>query len=483
MDEIYGYLPPTANPPSKKPMMILLKQARAFGLGLLLATQNPVDLDYKALSNIGTWWLGRLQTERDKMRVLDGLEGAISGQGASFDRGDIEAILSGLGNRVFLMNNVHEDHPVVMNVRWAMTYLRGPVSRQEIKKLMDPVRPKAKVEAASEDDGFAPPGAKAASEVRNTTKPKLPDGVSEYFYPVAAGADESSLCYQPALIRSALVNFDDARKKISGRSSITLFNEIDSENQKVNWNKFYEVPKELDLAKLGDNAESDAAEYADLPSAAMKAKTYDTIAKDYIDWVYANHSVDLSYCPLLETYSNPGENTGDFRARMAQTAREQRDAAVEEMKAKFGKKIKGMEDDLTRAMTKVDTQKAQASSAKLSTAIQIGSSLLGALFGRKGGAASLLKTTTVSSASRAWREGQDVSAAEADLERLKAEYEALNKQCEEEVQKLQSQYDPAALVLETSKLSPVKKNISVAATGIVWMPFERVGSSLKQAWA
>ncbi|MCA9086899.1 MAG: ATP-binding protein, partial [Planctomycetaceae bacterium] len=107
MDEVFGYFPPTANPPSKTPMLTLLKQARAFGLGVVLATQNPVDLDYKGLSNAGTWFIGRLQTERDKARVLDGLEGASAAAGHAFDRRQMEVILSGLGSRVFLLNNVH----------------------------------------------------------------------------------------------------------------------------------------------------------------------------------------------------------------------------------------------------------------------------------------------------------------------------------------------------------------------------------------
>src|SRR5204863_5524640 len=102
--EVFGYFPPSANPPSKVPMLTLLKQARAFGVGVMLATQNPVDLDYKGLSNCGTWFLGRLQTERDKLRVLDGLEGASTQAGAKFDRGRMETILSGLGSRVFLLN-------------------------------------------------------------------------------------------------------------------------------------------------------------------------------------------------------------------------------------------------------------------------------------------------------------------------------------------------------------------------------------------
>ncbi len=135
MDEIYGYFPPTANPPSKVPMLTLLKQARAFGLGIVLSTQNPVDLDYKGLANAGTWWIGRLQTERDKMRVIEGLEGAMSTAGASFDRAKMEQTLAGLGNRVFLMRNVHDDQPVVFQSRWALSYLRGPMTLPQIKQL------------------------------------------------------------------------------------------------------------------------------------------------------------------------------------------------------------------------------------------------------------------------------------------------------------------------------------------------------------
>jgi Skp family chaperone for outer membrane proteins len=218
----------------------------------------------------------------------------------------------------------------------------------------------------------------------------------------------------------------------------------------------------------------------------MKAKTYDSIAKDYTDWVYANYNSEVSFCPLLETYSNLGETAGDFRARMAQTAREQRDAAVTELRTKLGKKVKDLEDDITKAMSKVEAQKSQANSAKLSTAIQIGTSLLGAFLGRKSsglaGAASLIKGTTVNSASRAWKEGQDVDAAQAELSKLKMDYDALNKQLEDEVKALQDKYDPAALALETTKLTPLKKNITVSATGILWMPYERAGGSLKQAW-
>jgi len=161
MDEIFGYFPPVANPPSKQPLLTLLKQARAYGVGILLATQNPVDLDYKGLSNTGTWLLGRLQTERDKARVLDGLEGAAATQGQKFDRQAMEQTLAGLGNRIFLMNNVHEDAPVVLETRWTMSYLCGPLTRNQIKVLMDPVKAQMPKQAAPAAASYIQPAAAA----------------------------------------------------------------------------------------------------------------------------------------------------------------------------------------------------------------------------------------------------------------------------------------------------------------------------------
>ncbi|MFY9823389.1 MAG: ATP-binding protein, partial [Thermoanaerobaculia bacterium] len=155
MDEVFGYMPPVAEPPSKRPLLTLLKQARAFGLGLVLATQNPVDLDYKGLANVGTWFLGRLQTERDKQRLMDGLEGAA---GAGFDRAQTEQILSGLAGRTFLLHDVHADQPVLFQTRWTLSYLRGPLTRPEIKRLMDPLKSGSPAEA-----GPQPATAPAAS--------------------------------------------------------------------------------------------------------------------------------------------------------------------------------------------------------------------------------------------------------------------------------------------------------------------------------
>ena len=131
MDEVFGYLPPVGEPPSKKPLLTLLKQARAFGVGVVLATQNPVDLDYKALSNAGTWFIGRLQTERDKKRLADGLASASAGNVGD----DLAQTIGALEPRVFLLHNTHEAKPVVFQTRWAMSYLAGPLTREQIRRL------------------------------------------------------------------------------------------------------------------------------------------------------------------------------------------------------------------------------------------------------------------------------------------------------------------------------------------------------------
>ncbi|MEX1115656.1 MAG: DUF87 domain-containing protein, partial [Akkermansiaceae bacterium] len=221
MDEIFGFLPPSANPPSKRPMMTMLKQGRAFGLGCLLATQNPVDLDYKALSNIGTWFLGRLQTERDKLRVLDGLEGAAGSQNAKFDRASMERLLSGLGNRIFLMNNVHEDSPVLFHVRWVMSYLTGPLTRTQIKTLMDPKRGDFENRTApvsGSNNPMAMPGMSAAPASTGAARPVVGAGVTEIFVPVAGSADD--VIYQPHLLREGIVHFSSAKAGVDGSRTV-----------------------------------------------------------------------------------------------------------------------------------------------------------------------------------------------------------------------------------------------------------------------
>ena len=468
MDEIFGYLPPSAMPPSKKPMMTLLKQARAFGLGLLLATQNPVDLDYKALSNIGTWWIGRLQTERDKARLLDGLAGAAAG---GFDRTQLETTIAGLGNRVFLMHNVHEDGPVVFHVRWILSYLSGPLARDQIRRLMEPRRTAAAAQAAqpaAEDNGFLPPTASTAAVTASTLKPTLPNGVAERF--LTTDHDAPPPCYVPALLRSAMVGFEDARRKISGNVRITLVNPI--EDGRVLWTRYVDLPRHSDPAEW-DTQPVAGATFGELPAVALKAATYTTIAKDLVDWVHVNHREEVHFSPALGVASNPGESAADFRIRVGQAAREARDRAIEELRTKTAKAAKTLADREARVLAKVDTQQAQATSAKVATAFTLGRSLLGAFLGRKSSAAALLRTGTVTGATRVMRESQDVAAAQAELKRVQEDRQALERQLETDIAALTTRFDPTALELETLRLAPTKARIRAHVVGILWLAGEQ----------
>ncbi len=212
MDEILGYFPPVANPPSKAPLMTLLKQGRAFGIGVVLATQNPVDLDYKGLANTGTWFLGRLQTERDKARMLDGLEGAASG---SMDRSETDRLLSALDKRVFLLHNVHEKGPVVFQTRWTLSYLRGPLSRDQIRQLTPARAPAVESEQARQlspqrERQEPRDRRRLRRQARNRLEQRrsCPPGLQQYFVPATAGG---SIRYRPVVLGAARVSFGDSK--------------------------------------------------------------------------------------------------------------------------------------------------------------------------------------------------------------------------------------------------------------------------------
>jgi len=477
MDEIYGYLPPSAMPPSKKPMMTMLKQARAFGLGVLLATQNPVDLDYKALSNIGTWWLGRLQTERDKARVLDGLEGAAASNNSGFDRKKMEQLLAGLGNRIFLMNNVNDDAPTVFHVRWVMSYLTGPLARTQIKKLMDPKRAEiAAVKAAAPAPSPDAPKPAAPKPLR----PRLPKGARDFFIPAGPGVPANEIHYVPAVIRIGEVRYEDSAKGVSGSEPVALMNPVDATSGNVDWTKHLELPNGLPVSQLGSEP-VDGAAFTDLPQSLLDEKLWSKLEKEFVDWIYGNHRVTVYKSPLTGEMSNPGEAEGDFRARLVHAAHEARDAKVEALRTTYEKKIKALEEKIAKAMDLVEDQKAQANSAKMDTAMRVGSTILGALLGKR------ISTTSgrgaMSGASKAWKESRDVARAEEKVDEYQEELEKIEADCEEQVEKLKAAMDPMNEKLETLTVTPLKKNCAAKAVGIAWMPY-RVNAqpTLGAAW-
>src|SRR5262245_8121554 len=280
MDEIFGYFPPVANPPTKTPLLSLLKQALAFGVGIVLATQNPVDLDYKGLANTGTWFIGRLQTERDKARVLEGLEGAASTQGADFNRQSMEQTLAGLGSRIFLMNNVHEDAPVVFETRWALSYLCGPLTRNQIKTLTDPIRSKFAGSPAPAAPLERPaPDNKTQVAIRSSSRPMVPPNVPQYFVPARLRpAAEQHLLYVPMLYGAADVNVSDSKSGVNTTLNVHAVCPITDDPLPVNWDNAQECG--IDSGDLEKDVSESVGVFGDLTSIATKDKSYDGRAKE-----------------------------------------------------------------------------------------------------------------------------------------------------------------------------------------------------------
>ncbi|MBL8229085.1 MAG: hypothetical protein JNL98_11435 [Bryobacterales bacterium] len=463
MDEIFGYLPPIGEPPSKRPLLTLLKQARAFGLGVVLATQNPVDLDYKALSNAGTWWIGRLQTERDKNRVLDGLEGVASSAGVSggFDRQKMDQMLSGLGNRIFLMNNVHRGAPQVFETRWAMSYLRGPLTRGQIKTLMTGRKPVAsgptgaalKSKSASSPDG--------ASNIR----PVLPPDVPQYFLPARAA---DGVVYTPKLFALAEVKFLDAKKNIDLGRKVTLLAPITSDATPITWEDAEE--SEFEASEL-EQAPAEGASFAAVPPAAGKAKSYTTWSKDFANWLYSNQRLDLFQSPSTGEMSNPEESERDFRIRLQTVAREHRDTAVTELQKKYESKQRTLEDKIRRAEQNLEKEKQESQSEMLSSVISIGTSIFGALLGSRKTSTAIGKAAgAVKGVSRIRKQSQQAGFAEENLETLTQQYEELKQQIQQESEALAAQYNVANEQFETITVRPKKTNIVVKLCALAWTP-------------
>lgn len=465
MDEIFGYLPPTANPASKRLMMLLLKQARAFGLGVLLATQNPVDLDYKALSNIGTWFLGRLQTERDQARVLDGIQSASDSQNAKFDRREMEKILASLKNRVFLMNNVHDDGPQLFQSRWAMSFLTGPLTRTQIKTLMDPRREefaekKIHVNSFQPTTNSNPMLANSSATTAIHARPYVEKGIPELF--VDAPSSEP---YQPYLFRQATVHFSGENgehipKTMRLIEPITP-DSIDREN-----------PLTLDDSlTLRDEPDANLG-FLPLPAFASQLANFKQVGKEFVDSIYRESRVPIWFCAALKTRSNPDEPEGTFRARLSDLARAQRDEAVEKLRAANAKKIDSLHSKLQTASLQYEKEKNESRGSWMQAglaAITAAASMLG---GRKTFSMTSISRagTTLSKIGSANKQRQDVNIAEEKMETLQQEIAALQAQFDEDVAKIDANTAPDSFLLEQEFLKPKKTDIALEKVGILWAP-------------
>ncbi|MGB8335509.1 MAG: ATP-binding protein [Desulfobacterales bacterium] len=478
MDEIFGFFPPVKNPPAKQPLLTLLKQARAFGLGVVLSTQNPVDLDYKGLANTGTWFIGRLQTENDKERVMAGLEGAAAG--AQFDRKRMGEILSGLGKRVFLLHNVHDSEPVVFETRWTMSFLAGPMTREQIKALSASV-PAGQAAAQPAPVAVPPFGPPSQPQSGSVLPPLQPTDVAVFYLP-ASGAGQG-LSYLPAVGGWLDVHYSNRRYGIDVSEPAALAAPIEDGPLPVDWDQALEIG-----AAPGDIASSPlpGAAFADLPAAAKRSADYKKWRNDMLRWVRQNRPLILYQSKKFKLTSSPGETEGAFRARLTQAAREQRDLEVGNLRRKYAEEYAVLQDRRMRAEQVLAREQEQAKAKKIESVISFGTAILGAFLGRKAvSSGSVTRVgTAMKSAGRLSKEQMDVDRAQETMAAVNNKIADLEARLQNDIDKLDAAYDPASEPLDEVRVNPRSTDITLAIFGLLWLPYRReVGGRLMPDWA
>ena len=463
MDEIFGYFPPVKNPPSKAPLLTLLKQARAYGLGVVLSTQNPVDLDYKGLSNTGSWFIGRLQTDRDKNRVIEGLEGAAAG--AQFDRARMEEILAGLGKRVFLLNNVHETMPVTFESRWVLSYLSGPLTREQIKTLKT-------------DQALATPMAStpqtALTAVSHSTMPAappvIPPEIESLFLPASGAGKE--LIYFPAMAGWVDVHYSSVKYHVDMTQQQALVTPLEDGPLALDWDQAEEM--ELAAADVEANPLTGAA-FAELPPAAKNVRAHRKWSKDFLRWVRQNKPLTLYQYKRMKMISRPEESKSEFLARVAQAMREKRDLQVEKLRRKYNTKFTTLNQRLMRAEQIITREQEQVKSKKMETMISFGTAILGAFMGRKAVSSTSVGRmgTAMKSASRMQREKMDVIRAQERAEAVKQQMSDLDAQLQADIAKLDEGIEFGEEELKEMLIKPKVADLTLELFSLVWMPYRR----------
>jgi hypothetical protein len=486
-DEVYGYLPPVANPPSKPPMLRLLKQARAFGLGMLLVTQNPVDLDYKALSNAGSWFVGKLQTEQDKARLLDGLESVEAGE-TGFKRSDMDKIISDLDKRVFLLHNVHAGEPEIFHTRWAMAYLRGPITRDRLAELNQFVGAKigtvetgTATEAKTARSG-EPTKMKESTSTVAQTRPAVPAGVTELFLPnnqtlsqalKAAGLEgaspsEQALIYRPSLLAQAMVRYLDRKNNIDeSRTVSALVSEADRQGI-IRWEDW--MGPSVDRDVLDDSPISEA-QFAELVPPFTDGKRVKSMVKDFLDYVYHDAGLTVLKNETLKLFAQPDTTRAEFLTQCSEVAREMRDEEIDKLQDKYEKKIDTLEDRLAREERELAEDEAELSGRKMEELATHAENVLGLFSGSRSSrrVSSSLSKRRMTSKAKA-----DVAESMDEIEALRAELNEMAAELKDEIAEIEERWSEVASQIVESTITAYKKDIREDLFGLAWVPYWRV---------
>ncbi len=453
MDEIFGYFPATKNPPSKAPMLLLLKQARAFGIGVVLSTQNPIDLDYKGLSNIGSWFIGRLQTKQDIDRVIDGLSKA----GGKLTKSEIADILTNLQKRTFLFKSAHRDDIEIFGTRWVLSYLKGPLNKDDIKLLMKDK--KTKVLEKKEIQ-------KKTQEPKKTIshKPNVSEGIDEYFYTTDVTSPNN---FKPYLIANGIINYIDTKRNIDQEYGYYHKYELDEDLRDIEWDDFIENEDDFDLYEFKYPENSS---FAELPKFIKEAKSLKSLEKEWISYLYHENKLTLYKAPKLKMESEVDESLEDFKVRVSDELREELDEAEEKLKAKYAKKQDILERRLQRALAKLAKEEEDVKEKTTSTLLSFGMTILDAFIGTKRTKRSTISKAgaTLRGAGAIYGEKGDVARAEEAVQSIKADIEELQNELEDELLELSDRYDIENIEIEEFFIKPKKSNITDVELALLW---------------
>jgi hypothetical protein len=460
MDEIFGYFPPIANPPSKKPMLLLLKQARAYGVGVVLATQNPVDLDYKGLSNIGSWFVGRLQTKQDQDRVVEGIVGASDGL---LDVGQVKRLLSDMKGRQFLLNSVHLEEPLLFETRWVMSYLKGPVSNNDIKKLMA----SKKTGAAGGATVLQTPSSGSRSNVKGgaTPSPIIPQAIEQLYYMQNVVSEE--VLFEPWLGAAASVRFFNAKRNIDVVRDINLRLYLDETISRPEWELAESGACSLNECKLSPPAGSS---FYPLPSILGKIKDFRGLTKSFSDHLYQSRKLELFRMKGTDFESEPDENLRDFKVRFNDYLREQKDEAVEKLRKRYQSQQDRLEQKLNNALDRLEKEKVDVKSKTTDSLISFGVAVVGAFFGRKAFSVGNIgkAATGMRSVGRVAKEKSDVKRVEQDIEEIQRALEDLAVEIEAKMSELADSYTIDNYEIETFSIKPRRSDIFDVRLVLLW---------------
>jgi hypothetical protein len=474
-DEVAGYVPPTATPPAKAPILTLLKQARAFGLGLVLATQNPVDVDYKALSNAGTWMIGRLQTEQDKARLLDGLSAVSGGV-------DVEAVgdtIASLAKREFVLRRPGSDAPVTFTSRWAMSYLRGPLTREQIATLM--AGRTAAATTVPPEPGVAPavPAPPAAATPAGDpdpdatpVMPKVADGTRVGWLDPAApwsaeiGVDPMARTLSAALLATVEVLYDDDRADLRQVEVVECVLHPLGE------------PVDLDSLRMVDHDPRDVRSEAPagvsyrLPDAPIGTKAYVTsVQKALVDHLVANRTTTIQVNPQLKLHSRPGETPEDFEARCDQVADAAADAAAAKVAAAYDKRLVRARDALATAEDRLDQAQEVKESRRNDEVLSGVGDVLGSLFGSRGGVGGIARKAG-SAARRRGRSSEASTRVDSASNRVDEKARAiddLQADLDGELAAIADEWDAKAAAIEPYEVGLERTDVRVTDLALVWV--------------